>query len=166
MKKKILDGKQLQQKIKRIAYQVLEHNLNEDQIIIAGIADRGYIFAEKLFDELKQICDANIDLIEISLDKASLLQSEIKLNQDTEFLRNKVIILVDDVLNTGRTLAYSLKPFLNIEVKKIQTAILVDRNYKSFPISADYVGYLMSTTLQEHVSVQFEEDGEAGVFIE
>lgn len=166
MKKRILDEKQVQQKIKRIAYQVYEHNLEENQIVIAGIADRGYVFAKKLYEELTQICEAQISLIEISLDKGSLLQTEITLSEDADELRNKVIILVDDVLNTGRTLAYSLKPFLNIEVKKIQTAILVDRNYKSFPISADYVGYSMSTTLQEHVSVQFEADGEAGVFIE
>jgi pyrimidine operon attenuation protein/uracil phosphoribosyltransferase len=80
-------------------------------------------------------------------------------------LRNKVIVLLDDVLNTGRTLAYSLKPFLNVEIKKLHTAVLVDRNHKQFPIAADYIGYALSTTIQEHIEVVLEDNERFGVYL-
>src|SRR5436190_4502002 len=110
----ILDKKQTIQKIKRIAFEIYERNLNEKEIIIAGIYDKGYLFAEILYKELASISKIKTTLVKITLDKLSPLQSEVILDIDIKLLKKKTIILTDDVLNTGRTLAYSLKPFLNI----------------------------------------------------
>jgi pyrimidine operon attenuation protein / uracil phosphoribosyltransferase len=156
MKHLILDKKQTLQKIKRIAFEILERNLHEKEIVIAGIYDKGYMFAELLEKEFNQISKIRTTLVKIDLDKTSPLQSEITLDMDIKLLKNKTIILTDDVLNTGRTLAYSLKPFLNIPIKKLQVAVIVDRQHKLFPIDADYVGYSLSTTLKEHIEVNFE----------
>lgn len=151
----ILDKAQTQQKIKRIAFEIYERNFKEKEIVLAGIYDKGYLFAKLLQKELSEISSIKITLIKVTLDKFATAQSEITLDVDLKTLKKKTIILIDDVLNTGRTLAYSLKPFLNIEVKKIQVAVIVDRRHKSFPIDADYVGYTLSTTLKEHIEVNF-----------
>ncbi len=146
----LLNKIQTKQKIKRIAYEIYENNFDEKEIVFVGVERMGYIFAELLVAEYKLISKQKTELIKLLLDKYSPLQSEIKLVGDYP-IKNKVVILVDDVLNTGRTLVYSLKPFINIEIKKLQTAVIIDRNYKSFPVSADYVGYALSTTLKEHI---------------
>lgn len=161
----LLNKEQTLQKIRRIAYEVYENNFEEDEIILAGIYDKGYQFAQLLETELSNISKINIKLIKVELDKVSPLQSEVKLNCEFSELENHTIILIDDVLNTGRTLAYSLKPFLNLNIKKLQTAVIVDRNHKNFPISADYIGYALSTTLQEHIEVVLNKEQELGVYI-
>jgi pyrimidine operon attenuation protein / uracil phosphoribosyltransferase len=152
----ILDKKQTLQRIKRIAFEIYEQNSKAKEIILAGIYDKGYVFAGLLQKELGGICQIKTQLVKVTVDKKSPLQMEIMLDVDIKNLKNKTIILIDDVLNTGRTLAHSLKPFLNIETAKIQTAVIVDRRHKVFPISADYVGYSLSTTLKEHIEVSFE----------
>jgi pyrimidine operon attenuation protein/uracil phosphoribosyltransferase len=161
----ILDKTQTLQKIRRIAFEIYENNFQEEEIILAGIYDKGYLFAGILQQELSAIAPLKTTLVKVSLDKFTPLQSEIQLDCNIEVVRNKVIILLDDVQNTGRTLAYSLKPFLNVEIKKLQTAVIVDRNHKQFPISADYVGYALSTTIQEHIEVNLEEGSNFGVYI-
>jgi pyrimidine operon attenuation protein/uracil phosphoribosyltransferase len=160
----ILNKKQTQQKIKRIAFEIYEQNFRLKEIIIAGIFDKGYLFAQLLEKELTEISKIKVMLVKVTVDKASPLQSEIKLDVDIKQLKNKTIILTDDVLNTGRTLAYSLKPFLNIEASKLQTAVIVDRNHKLFPVSADYVGYSMATTLKESIEVDFSKS-KFGVYL-
>jgi len=152
----ILNKRETLQKIKRIAFEILESNLHEKEIIIAGIYDKGYMFAELLEKEFNLISKIKTTLVKVSLDKTSPMQSEITLDLDLKLLKNKTIILTDDVLNTGRTLAYCLKPFLNIPIKKLQVAVIVDRQHKLFPIDADYVGYSLSTTLKEHIEVNFD----------
>ncbi|HTC00435.1 MAG TPA: phosphoribosyltransferase family protein [Ferruginibacter sp.] len=160
----ILTKKQIQQRIKRLAYEILEHNFKEKEIVFAGIYDKGYAFAKLLEKELKTISGIQTTLVKVTLDKLSPSQSEVTLDVDMKSLKNKPVILVDDVLNTGRTIAYSLKPFLNINIKKIQTAFMVNRGHHTFPISADFVGYTMATTLKEHVEVDLSSK-EMGVYI-
>ena len=162
---KILNNEQDLQKVRRIAFEIYERNFDEDEIIFAGIYEKGYTVAEILIDEFQKIAPITTRLVKISLDKKSPLQSTISLDCAIEELQKKTIILIDDVLNTGRTFAYSLKPFLNIEIKKLQTAVLVDRNHSTFPISADYVGYALSTTLQEHIHVELYNKDYLGVYI-
>ncbi len=156
----ILDQAQIKQKIDRIAYQILEDCFDEKEIIIAGIASRGYVFAQKLEKVLSKISKIKCTLVEITLDKDSnnLVAST---NISVSLCKNKTIILVDDVLNSGRTLLYGLSVFLNIPTKKIRTAVLVDRSHKLFPISTDYAGYTISTVSQEHISVVFDKNKEA-----
>ncbi|MFY8172206.1 MAG: phosphoribosyltransferase family protein [Sphingobacteriaceae bacterium] len=156
----ILDQAQIKQKIDRIAYQILEDCFDEKEIIIAGIASRGYVFAQKLEKVLCKISKINCTLVEITLDKDSnnlVASTNIPVSQ----CKNKTIILVDDVLNSGRTLLYGLSVFLNIPTKKIRTAVLVDRSHKLFPISTDYAGYTISTVSQEHISVVFDKNKDA-----
>lgn len=161
----ILSKKQTLQKIKRIAFEIYENNFTEEEIILAGVYDKGYTFARMLHEELQIISPIRSKLVKVSLDKSSPLQGLIELDCSVDSLQNKCVVLTDDVLNTGRTLAYSLKPFLNIEIKKLQTAILVDRNHKLFPISADYVGYALSTTLHEHIEVILDSEDALGVYL-
>ena len=152
------------QKIKRVAYEIYENNFEEKEIVFVGVEKTGYVFAELLISEYNKISKQKTKLIKLLLDKNAPLQSDIELTDDYT-LENKVVILVDDVLNTGRTLAYSLKPFLTTAIKKLQTAVIVDRNYKSFPVSADYVGYALCTTLKEHVTVTLDNDEKFGVYL-
>lgn len=160
----ILTKKQIQHRIKRIAFEILEQNFKEKEVVFAGIYDRGYTFAKLLEKEFNSISDIKTSLVKITLDKVAPSQSEVTLDVDVKNLKNKSIILVDDVLSTGRTIAYSLKPFLNTRVKRIQTAFIVDRGHHSFPISADFVGYVMATSLQEHVEVNLSSK-DMGVYL-
>ena len=140
----------------RIAYEIYENNFEEEEVVFAGIWDKGYVLAEILQKQLNDISKLSTSLVKVSLDKFAPTQSEISLNVDPKSLENKVVILVDDVLNSGRTMAYSLKPFLNENIKRIETAVLVNREHTSFPLSATYNGYSLSTTIKEHVEVKIE----------
>ena len=162
----ILDKAQTLQKIKRIAYEIFEQNFKEKEIVLAGIFDKGYMFAELLRNELEAISPIKITLVKLTLDKFSPQQSEITLDVDVKTLKKKVVVVLDDVINSGRTLAYSLKPFLNIEIKKLQIAVIVDRGHKSFPVSADYVGYALATSLKEQIEVELEDAGTFGVYLQ
>ncbi len=170
----LLTPTQISQKIKRMAYEIYEHNFQEKEIIFAGITGGGYALAKKLQEAFVQISPIPTTLIEVQLDKFQLVQTAVEINAQTQnqtdytFIENllteKSIILVDDVLNTGRTLAYSLKPFLKIRIKKIEIAVLVNRNYQNFPMKANFIGYSLATTLQEHIKVVLEGE-ETGVYL-
>ncbi|MGY3053449.1 pyrimidine operon attenuation protein/uracil phosphoribosyltransferase [Pedobacter sp. UYEF25] len=155
----LLNSKQLQQKIDRIAYQILEDNLDETEIVLAGIWERGYKVGLRLQKVLKEISNLKVVLLRIDLERES---SELVATTDLEkkVWKNKVIILVDDVLNSGKTLAYGLGVFLNTPHKKIRTVVLVDRSHKIFPIATDYVGLELATLLKEHVEVVMDVEGE------
>lgn len=160
----ILKEKQVSQMIKRIAYEIFERNFQEQEMVIAGIEEKGYLFARLLIAELEKVSPFKLTLVKVSLEKFLHSQSEITLDIDAVKLKNKCIVLTDDVLNTGRTLAYSLKPFLNNDIRKLEIAILVNRGHKLFPVSADYFGYELSTTLKEHIEVILNGD-QAGVYL-
>ena len=149
----ILDSVQVKQKIRRMAYEIFEHNFNEKVIVVAGIEGQGYVLAGLLIKEVESISPIKTILVKVTLDKSAPQQSDVTLDCNLKELQKKCIILVDDVLNTGRTFAYGLKPFLNIEVKKIETAVLVNRSHTLFPIYPQYTGYELATTIRDHVEV-------------
>jgi pyrimidine operon attenuation protein/uracil phosphoribosyltransferase len=149
----ILDSVQVKQKIRRMAYEIYEHNFNEKTIVMAGIEGQGYVLAGQLIREIESISPIKTILVKVTLDKSAPQQSDVTLDHNPKDLQKKCIILVDDVLNTGRTFAYGLKPFLNIEVKKIETAVLVNRSHTLFPIYPQYTGYELATTIRDHVEV-------------
>jgi pyrimidine operon attenuation protein/uracil phosphoribosyltransferase len=161
MKTLILNNLQIQQKINRIAYEIYENNYGEKSLVLAGIADRGYVFAQKIRDALKGICAIEIELVEVVVNRQNPIEGAVKTALSNRDLSDKVVIVVDDVLNSGKTLIYGMKHFLNTPVKKISTAVLVDRNHKRFPIQADYVGLSLATTMQEHISAEFAEGNDA-----
>ncbi|MGF7042978.1 phosphoribosyltransferase family protein [Mucilaginibacter lappiensis] len=155
----ILNQQQIQQKIDRIAYQILEDNFDEQEILIAGILPRGNHIAERIKTVLDGIAPFTSTLLTIELEKqSSTLQA--KINFDVQDCNNKVVILVDDVLNSGKSLAYGFGVFLDVPLKKLRTAVLVDRNHKSFPITTDFTGVALSTVIKEHVDVVLDEPGE------
>jgi len=149
----ILDERQVEQKIKRMAYEIYEHNFHEKAVVIAGIEGQGYILAQLIIKQVQLISPLEVKLVKISLDKLAPSQSDITVDCDIKSLKKKCIILVDDVLNTGRTFAYGMKPFLEVEVKKIETAVLVNRSHTLFPIYPQYTGYALATTIKDHVEV-------------
>lgn len=155
----ILNKKQISQKIDRMAYQVLEDNLNEPEVVIAGIVDHGYTIARRLEKVLNKISKIKVTLMKIELDKTSTHLQAIT-DMEVELVKNKVIILVDDVLNSGRTLAYGLGIFLDVPLKKLRTLVLVDRNHRIFPVSPDFTGLELATILKEHVEVVLDENGQ------
>jgi pyrimidine operon attenuation protein/uracil phosphoribosyltransferase len=164
LESQILSKKKVVQKVRRMAFEIYENNFEEHEIAIAGIDSMGYIFAQLLSEEIQKISSLKIELIKINLDKKSPVQGEVSLDS-TPNINGKVLILVDDVLNTGKTLAHSLQAFLKTPLKKIQIAILVDRNHRSFPISADFIGYSLSTTVKEHVEVVLDDETKFGVYL-
>ncbi|WP_257669505.1 phosphoribosyltransferase family protein [Parapedobacter tibetensis] len=152
----VLDQEQIQKKTIRIAYQILEDNFEESSLILVGIAERGYVFAKRLKTLLEKISSLDIQLIKVTLDKTSRtldVQTDIPIEQ----AKNKVVILVDDVLNSGRTLAYGMGAFFNVPLKKMRTAVLIDRSHHKFPIFSDFSGLKLSTILKEHVTVNLHE---------
>ncbi len=149
----ILDATQVRQKIRRMAYEIYENNFKEKTIAMAGIEGQGYVLARLLAKELEAISPIKTQLVCVSIDKEAPQQSDVTLDVETKALTKKAIVLVDDVLNTGRTFAYGLKPFLDIEVKKIEIAVLVNRSHTLFPVYPQYTGYELATTIREHVEV-------------
>ncbi len=162
----LLDKQQIQQKIKRLAIQILENNLDEETIILAGINNNGLSFAKLLHKQLKKIAEIPVQLTRIRLSPADPLASEVEIEMPLEDLTNKVVIVVDDVANTGRTIFYAFKPLLEILPKKIEVAVLVDRKHKSFPIEVNYWGLSLATTIQEHIDVNLKRQEDFAVFMD
>ncbi len=148
----VLNAQQIEQKLCRMAWEVLEKNHQESHIVIAGISPQGSILAQRLSKYLSDISSIMIEIIDVKLDKVNPLSSPVLVSAHRE-LNDKVVVLVDDVLKSGKTLMYGAQYFLNQPIKKLMTAILIDRNYKTYPIKADVVGLSLATTLQEHVTV-------------
>ena len=157
MKNKILNTDQIKKIVKRIAYQIQENNLEYSEIILIGVYNNGYMLAKIIEKELKQISKSSIELISIKINKENPL-NKIDLDCKKEYLKNKSIVLIDDVLHTGRTLIYCVKHLLDMSPRNFNTVVLVDRNHKKFPIKVDFKGISLSTSMSEHVEVVFEKN--------
>lgn len=162
---RILDRDQIRQKIKRIAFEIYENNFEEKELLLAGIHENGYLVAQFIARELENISAIKIQLAGISLHKYHPLEHPIAVEPQNLDLTDRVIILVDDVLNTGKTLAYAMQSFLKSEVKKIETAMLINRHHTLYPISATYTGLSLSTTLQEHIRVVLSDNEQFGAYL-
>jgi pyrimidine operon attenuation protein/uracil phosphoribosyltransferase len=159
----ILSAATALQKLQRMAYEIVEQNMDESgELILAGIRDNGVSLAHILSGYLKNIFDRPIRVIEILLDKRN--PGEIMVSEQMDF-NDAVIILIDDVTNSGKTLLWALKPFLEYHPKKIQTLTLVERSHKLYPVASDYVGISLATTLQEHIFVEVEDEVVKGAYL-
>jgi pyrimidine operon attenuation protein/uracil phosphoribosyltransferase len=158
----ILDEGAVQRKIKRMALEVAEQNAGEKELLIAGIVGNGETVARSIADELNNLGGLDIKVLTIQLNKRALKEVSILPLTD---LTNKIVIIADDVANTGRTMFYALKPFLDSSPKKIQTLVLVERSHKQFPIQTDYTGLSIATTLQEHIVVETEGNRISGAWL-
>ena len=149
-----MDANDIHKTIKRIAYQIYETHFEDSQLILAGIAHNGVILAKRIREELEKISDIDVIFMEIKVDKKNPI-NQIVLSKKLEVCENNSVVVVDDVLNTGSTLIYAVTHFLSIKLKKLQTAILVNRNHKNFPIKGDFKGISLSTSIKEHIDVAF-----------
>lgn len=152
----VLDHQQVMDRIERISWQIFEEFSAEKKVIIAGIADRGYLLAQEIHSRLLEIADIEVELAELSFNKDEALNSEYSLNPALN-VEDSNVVLVDDVLKSGETLIYGARFFLNHAIRSMKTVVLVDRNHKRFPVKADFKGLSLSTSMQEHVSVQIAE---------
>ena len=152
----ILTHTEIQHKTKRIAYQIYETFIDEEEVVLAGIANSGYIFAEHIAAALNEIADLKVTLCKVEVNKEQP-QDEIITSLTSESYKNKGLVLIDDVLNSGTTLIYAVKHFLDVPLSNFKTAVLVDRNHKKYPVKADFKGISLSTSLLEHIQVVFEE---------
>jgi|AntRauTorckE5430_2_1112549.scaffolds.fasta_scaffold13513_1 pyrimidine operon attenuation protein/uracil phosphoribosyltransferase len=164
----ILNEQQIQQKIKRLAIQILEHNHDESEVYLIGINNNGLGFAQMLLDAIDKIDFAKptFHLTKVSLSPTNPLGKSVEINLPLADLENKTVIFVDDVANTGRTLFYAMKPVLvDVVPKKVEVAVLVDRKHKNFPIFINYVGLTLATTLSENIDVQIRNVAEMAVYL-
>lgn len=164
-KTQILTAHQIRQRIQRLAWQVYEDNAGEKEIILAGIVHTGHQVALRLADALRAISPLQVTVITVKIDKHQQIAGTVDLSVSGDEITGKVVILVDDVLNSGKTLLYAMKPFLQLDIRKLRTVVLVDRNHRRFPTTADFSGMTLATTLKEHISVE-ENQGELEAFIE
>ena len=165
MKNYILTQQVAEKKLRRMAYEILENNAGEQQLILAGIRESGSVIARAIQQQLQEISGDLLKtrLISISLDKKN--PGTVTLSESLAF-DDQVIIVIDDVANSGRTLLYAMKPFLEFRPRKIESLVLVERSHKAFPVQADYTGLSLSTTLQEHIYVEVEGDEVRGAWLE
>lgn len=151
----ILNNNEISHKIKRIAYQIYESNFDEDEVVLAGIQKSGFELARRLRSELEKISSLRVLLCEVHINKKNPLE-QVKTSLNAPDYQDKSIILVDDVLNSGTTLIYGVRHFLEVPLKQFRTAVLVDRSHKKYPVKADYKGISLSTSLHERVDVEFD----------
>lgn len=154
----ILNHRQILQKVRRLAIEIMERNTDEHELIVAGVNNRGLHFATLLVEQLRELSDAPIHLTRIRVNPANPVAEPVTIEMELSELNGKPILVVDDVANTGRTLFYACKPLLDILPKQLETAVLVDRTHKSFPIKVDYYGVSLATTLKENIEVHFKDE--------
>ncbi|MBC7904748.1 MAG: phosphoribosyltransferase, partial [Gemmatimonadaceae bacterium] len=157
-----LDGKTADTKLRRMAYEILENNTGTEHIVLAGIRESGSVIARRIQRLLSEISEMKTDLITVTLDKK--FPDKVQLSKEDNF-DDKTIILIDDVANSGKTMLYALKPFLEFHPAQIQTLVLVERSHKLFPVKPDYVGLSIATTIQEHIFVEVDGESITGAYL-
>lgn len=160
----ILTAAQIEQKLRRMAFEIWEKNNDEKEIFIIGIEDVGAAVASKIAQVLKEISSLKVNLSSIRINKKSPLHDSIELEKMA--LNKKNVVLIDDVANSGKTLLYALKPLMEFEPAKIQVAVLVDRKHKNFPVTPDIIGHSVSTTIQENIIVSYKNGEFTGAHLE
>lgn len=164
-KAKILDHHQISRKLNRMAYEVYEKNYGEKELLLVGIEGNGYKVAERLLEILTKISPLKVKISKIKLDKENPWTAEPQISFTEKDYLNKAVIIVDDVLNSGKTVMYAIKPFLNKPVKRLNVLVLVDRSHSRYPVKADFVGLSLSTTMQDHIEADFSKKGNEAVYL-
>lgn len=161
-KLQILNAEQVQMKLNRIAYEIVENNIEQKEITLAGIRENGVVLANILKGHIERISSIRVNVIVININKINPIECNIESNFDP---KDKKIILVDDVADSGKTMMYALRPFLHTISRGVQVAVLVDRKHKRFPITPDYIGLQLSTTVQENIIVECRNHEIEGAYI-
>jgi len=165
MKKYILTQEVAEKKLRRMAYEILENNAGENKLILAGIRESGSVIARNIERLLREITGDQLSIEQISITLDKKLPEEVEISRPIPF-DDQVIIVIDDVANSGKTLLYAMKPFLNSHPRKIESLVLVERTHKAFPVQPDYKGLSLSTTLQEHIYVEVAGEQVTGAWLE
>jgi pyrimidine operon attenuation protein/uracil phosphoribosyltransferase len=163
LRSSILTQSDIKRRLRRMALQVAERNSGEKSLVVAGVEGNGMVVARKLLEELAQVLPLDIQLVSIQLDKKNPVA--VSLNPEID-VAGQNILVVDDVADTGRTLLFALKPFLERLPKTIQSLVLVERSHKLFPVTTDFVGLSLSTTIQDHIQVETEGGDITGAYLE
>ncbi|MBS1547783.1 MAG: phosphoribosyltransferase [Bacteroidetes bacterium] len=150
----VLEHERIQRKLDRMALQVLEQNPGEKHLLIVGVVPRGAVLAHRLKKLLDKMPGIVSEVLELSLPKEGPLDAPVKLKPEGRLLDGAAVVLVDDVLMSGRTLMHAAAHLVKHPLKRLTTLVLVDRMHRAFPIRADIVGLTLSTTMQEHISVE------------
>lgn len=150
-KKCILTTAQAKMKLRRMAFEIVERNHGQSSILLAGIKENGLLIAILLKELLDKISGFQTDVLGIEMDKMNPASFQLQGDFDC---KEKLVILVDDVVNSGKTMIYALMPFLYKPNKGLQTLTLVERSYKTYPLHVDYVGVSLATTLQDNIRVE------------
>lgn len=157
MKNQVLDHKKIIRICNRLAYQIIENSENKKSIILIGIKEKGYEVSKLIMQELNKICSNKIILRYIEIDKTSPKNS-LKCNLESTFKSSEKVFLIDDVLNTGKTLMYSVNKLLDYDFNSIKTVVLIDRNHKKFPVKVDFKGISLSTNYDDIVKLNFKKN--------
>jgi len=158
MEQIILNHKQVEQKINRLSVQIIENTYGVETVFLGGIQGNGYYLAEKIQTFISKHFQKNIVLFEININKDNPLGQAINISIDEETLANKTIVIIDDVINSGKTMQYALLKILQQPIEQIHTVVLIDRKHRKFPIKANFFGLQLSTTLKNHIKVSFDND--------
>lgn len=161
----ILEPLKIRQKLERMAYEIYEEHCDETTLYLVGVNNKGYLLAQQLLDILTSISPLQINLLHVVLDPSAPTEKPIQADLG-DWINDKPVVIVDDVANTGRTLLFAMKPFLEYLPKSIQIAVLVDREHKQYPVATDFVGLSLSTTLQEHINVVVEDQDIRAVYLD
>ena len=160
----VLNEQQVALKIKRIAWEILERHASENKLVMVGISKSGFWLATQVQKELLAVSDLEIALVEMKINKKEPLDNAIELSMPLQAFDYANVVLIDDVLNSGKVLMYGIRHLLTQPLKKLTTAVLVDRNHKLFPVKADVKGLSLSTSMNEHVAVKINKNS-AEVFL-
>ena len=150
----LLNAEEIEQKLTRMAYEIAERHYNEKNIVFIGIEDNGAAVSKRLFQLVKEIVSIPCELSSIQLAKENPIGT-VQLSNSIS-LKNKCVVLIDDVFNSGQTLMHAASFLAAQEIHRLTTAVLVERKHRRFPIKADFVGLKLSTTLKEHVTVSID----------
>ena len=150
-KKIILTKNQIENTIKRLSFEIIEKNLYTKKIYLIGLEKNGHIMAKRIEKIISKYSKIELETIQLKSINQSFKLSK-KINPE-----KRTIILIDDVLKSGKTIIYAIKFLLDYDIEKLRTLVLIDRSHNNFPVGLDFVGIKLSTTLEEHITVKLGE---------
>ena len=148
----ILGTEAIAHKVQRLAWELYDRHSKAENLYVVGIQGNGYWLAEQLVTKLNAISDIKIELMELALDKSDPKPADMQIDLPS----GAHVALVDDVLNSGRTLLWAVIKLMEFHPQQLSTTVLVDRSHKRYPVKADIKGLSLSTTLQETVKLNVE----------
>tara|TARA_B100000900_G_C20489138_1_gene678791 strand:+ start:578 stop:1063 length:486 start_codon:yes stop_codon:yes gene_type:complete len=159
--KTILNKQQIEHKILRLSFEIIEGNLDTKSILLIGLEKNGFIIAKKIKNCIEQKASLNIDVIKMTLKK----NKENKIFSDKITDKHKTFILIDDVLKSGKTIIHAIKELLKFNIEKLETVVLINRKHNVFPVGVNYVGLELSTTLENHIEVILDDEKKIGAYL-